>query len=203
MRALFAKLESPVATNLAATFSGTQADVTPAMLPDLYAGEPVVLAAKVKAFKGALKLAATIDGRPWSTEVPLADARAGDGVAKVWARRRVDDVQTERTLGGITDEEADARVEALGLAVYAAHRDTHFAFLGELRRGDEIAVVGTDGARVRFRAVGAWVAPWNASGIDPAAGGGARLALVTCWPLKDGVLHGPLRYVVLAERVTA
>ena len=48
MRALFEKLESPVVTNLTATFADAQADVTPALLPDLYRGEPVVLAAKAR-----------------------------------------------------------------------------------------------------------------------------------------------------------
>src|SRR5262245_21939990 len=45
MRALFEKLESPAVTNLVATFSDAAADMTPAMLPDLYRGEPLVLAA--------------------------------------------------------------------------------------------------------------------------------------------------------------
>ena len=48
MRALFEKLESPVVTNLTATFAGRAGRTsTPALLPDLYRGEPVVLAAKL------------------------------------------------------------------------------------------------------------------------------------------------------------
>ena len=37
-----------------------------------------------------------------------------------------------------------------GTAVYAAHRDTHFAFLADLEPGDEIRVTRQDGARFRF-----------------------------------------------------
>jgi Ca-activated chloride channel homolog len=40
MRTLFGKLESPAATNLTATFSAVRADASPAVLPDLYRGEP-------------------------------------------------------------------------------------------------------------------------------------------------------------------
>ena len=40
MRELFGKLESPAVTHLSVTFSETKADMTPAMLPDLYHGEP-------------------------------------------------------------------------------------------------------------------------------------------------------------------
>jgi len=83
-----------------------------------------------------------------------------------------------------------------GIAVYAAHRDTHFAFLGRVVTGDTVVVTRRDGTVARFRVTDARVVRWNASGIDPAAPG-RQLALVTCWPL-DAVLQGPLRYVVYA-----
>ena len=86
---------------------------------------------------------------------------------------------------------------APGTAVYAAHRDTHFAFLGELKPGDLLQVRRIDGGSARFRVDGAYVARADASGLDAHAAG-RRLALVTCWPL-DGHAHGPLRYVVTAS----
>jgi len=85
----------------------------------------------------------------------------------------------------------------LGIAVYAAHRDTHFAFLGRVAPGDAIVVTRRDGRVARFRATRTQVVPWNASGIHPDAPG-RQLALVTCWPL-DSMLPGPLRYVVYAD----
>jgi sortase A len=84
-----------------------------------------------------------------------------------------------------------------GTAVYAAHRDTHFAFLGEVRIGDEILVTRRDGAVLRFHVTGTSVARWDESGIDPDADG-RRLVLATCWPL-DAKFSGPLRYLVQAE----
>ena len=86
-----------------------------------------------------------------------------------------------------------------GTAVYAAHRDTNFAFLKDIRAGDEIRVTRRDGETVRFRVEGMRVAAWNASGIDPHAGG-RRIALVTCWPF-DAMTRGPLRYVVEAVAI--
>ncbi len=86
-----------------------------------------------------------------------------------------------------------------GTAVYSAHRDTHFAFLGEVRTGDEIRVTRQDGAVLRFRVTGTSVARWDASGIAADADG-RRLVLTTCWPL-DGKFSGPLRYLVHAEMV--
>jgi sortase A len=86
-----------------------------------------------------------------------------------------------------------------GTAIYSAHRDTHFAFLGDVRAGDDIRVTRPDGKELRFRVRGTSVVRWDSSGIDPQAGG-RRLVLVTCWPL-DGKLSGPLRYLVHAELI--
>jgi sortase A len=86
-----------------------------------------------------------------------------------------------------------------GTAVYAAHRDTHFAFLGHIEAGDEVVVTRRDGTISRFRVTHTKVVRWDSSGIDPAASG-RHLALVTCWPL-DSAMPGPLRYVVHADLV--
>ena len=86
-----------------------------------------------------------------------------------------------------------------GTAVYAAHRDTHFAFLRDARIGDDIRVTRRDGAAFRFRVTATSVVHWDASGLDPLAPG-QRLVLATCWPI-DARTRGPLRYLVHAELV--
>jgi sortase A len=86
-----------------------------------------------------------------------------------------------------------------GVAVYAAHRDTHFRFLKDVAIGDEITVTRQDGRTFRYRVDGTSVVRFDASGIDPLASGHA-LILSTCWPL-DGMTHGPLRYLVHATMI--
>jgi len=86
-----------------------------------------------------------------------------------------------------------------GTAVYAAHRDTHFAFLADVRVGDAVEVTRRDGKVFRFRVTGASVVRFDHSGIDPYSSG-RRLVLSTCWPLNART-QGPLRYVVHAEIV--
>ncbi|GGL28731.1 marine proteobacterial sortase target protein [Caulobacter rhizosphaerae] len=115
MRQLFDKLESPVATNLAVTFEGAEVDLAPAVLPDLYRGEPITVAARVGAMKGVLRISGMIDGKPWETRIPLKDAEAGKGISKLWARRKVTDAEVARSLAQISEEDADARVLKLGL----------------------------------------------------------------------------------------
>jgi Ca-activated chloride channel family protein len=55
MRDLFAKLENPAVTGLSAKFSEAKADLTPTVLPDLYRGEPLVLAAKLDKLAGSVE----------------------------------------------------------------------------------------------------------------------------------------------------
>jgi Ca-activated chloride channel family protein len=115
MRELFDKLESPVVTNLSATFSGTRADVTPGLLPDLYRGEPIVIAARLSAGAGELAIKGTIGGRPWQIALPVKNAAEGKGISKLWARRKITDAEIARTLGQATPDDTDARILALGL----------------------------------------------------------------------------------------
>jgi Ca-activated chloride channel family protein len=115
MRTLVEKLESPAVTNLTATFSAGRADATPAMMPDLYRGEPVALAARVSALAGALEIKGMIGDRPWVVTLPLAQAVEGRGLSKLWARRKIAEAEVARTLRRITPDEADGRILALAL----------------------------------------------------------------------------------------
>src|SRR5271169_2386669 len=86
-----------------------------------------------------------------------------------------------------------------GVAVYSAHRDTHFRFLKNVSIGDEIDVTRGDGKTFRYRADSSSVVRFDASGIDPLTGG-YELALSTCWPF-DAVMPGPMRYVLHATMI--
>ena len=86
-----------------------------------------------------------------------------------------------------------------GVAVYSAHRDTHFAFLKNVVTGDEIDVTRHDGRTFRYRVVTTSVVRFDASGIDPLADG-HELVLSTCWPF-DAMTQGPERYLVHATMV--
>ena len=115
MRALFDKLESPAVTNLSVSFSEAQADITPAVAPDLYRGEPLVMAAKLSALAGNMEIKGRIGDRPWSVTMPLANAAEGKGLSKLWARRKIADAEVAKTLRKATPEETDKRILALGL----------------------------------------------------------------------------------------
>ena len=86
-----------------------------------------------------------------------------------------------------------------GVAVYAAHRDTHFRFLKDVAVGDEIEITRRDGKTFRYRADGTSIVRFDQSGIDPFTVG-QELVLTTCWPF-DTIAHGPMRYVLHATLI--
>ena len=98
---------------------------------------------------------------------------------------------------GHLDRTADAGER--GIAVYAAHRDTHFRFLRNVSIGDVIEITRADGKHFRYRADASSVVRFDASGIDPATQG-HELVLTTCWPF-DAVTPGPERYILHATLI--
>ncbi|MEW6146650.1 MAG: class GN sortase [Bradyrhizobium sp.] len=88
-----------------------------------------------------------------------------------------------------------------GIAVYAAHRDTHFRFLRNVAIGDVIDVTRRDGQHFRYRADASAVVRFDASGIE-ATTQGFELILATCWPF-DAVTPGPERYILHATLIGA
>ncbi|WP_342735826.1 marine proteobacterial sortase target protein [Bradyrhizobium sp. B117] len=115
MRGLFAKLENPAVTGLSARFSEAKADVTPAIIPDVYRDEPLVLAARLDKLAGSLEIKGRVGDRPWSVTLPLQNAAEGKGLSKLWARRKIGDAEVARTLREMTPEDSDKAILALAL----------------------------------------------------------------------------------------
>jgi Ca-activated chloride channel family protein len=84
-------------------------------VPDLYRGEPLVMAAKVSALDGTMEIKGRIGDRPWTITLPLAGAAEGKGLSKLWARRKIADAEVAKTLRKAAPEETDKRILALGL----------------------------------------------------------------------------------------
>ncbi len=124
MRELVEKLESPAVTGLTATYTGGTMDATPGVLPDLYRGEPVVIAAKLGALDGTLEIKGMIGARPWTVSLPAAKAAEGTGLSKLWARRKITDAEMAKRLRQASVEETDKRVLGLALEHHLVSRLT-------------------------------------------------------------------------------
>lgn len=90
MGELFAKLEAPVLKDVQAHWpEGVQVEAWPARLPDLYAGEPLVLVARLDKLDGELRVRGQRDGSAWEARVPLEEHAAATGLGSVWAREKI------------------------------------------------------------------------------------------------------------------
>ncbi len=130
---------------------------------------------------------------PWADFTPAAHLHFPTQNRSVLA---LTDASGESLAFGPTLMAASATPGERGVAVFAAHRDTHFSFLENLDPGERISVETPSGLQT-YTVTGSQVVAWNASGVTPHDNGPPRIALVTCWPL-DAQFRGPLRYIVWA-----
>lgn len=104
MQDLYTKIGNPSVTELKARLDGNAAKLTPDMLPDLYRGEPVLLMAEAANKAGTLVISGMIGEQPWEVSIPVAKATPGNGISKLWARRKIADFEVASTLGTMTPE---------------------------------------------------------------------------------------------------
>ena len=124
MTGLFRKLERPVMRDFIAEWdTRLRVETWPEPIPDLYAGEPLLLVAKASSLRGKLKLKGQLDGKPWKVTLLLKDAREGLGVAKLWARQKIASLEARRNLsqGG---QQVDAAIEKVALQHHLVSRMT-------------------------------------------------------------------------------
>ena len=124
MTELLDRLTRPAVTDLQVRIVGSDAEITPRELPDLYAGEPLVVLARGASLAGTLEVSGRIGGQEWRTSVPLSEAVEGSGVARTWARRRIAEIEVADTLGTVDEGEAADAIARLGLDYALVSRET-------------------------------------------------------------------------------
>jgi len=121
MKTLFAKLAQPALTHIEVE-SEVESEVegdgitepAPAVVPDLYAGEPLVLAMKLGSGANQLRLKGRIGDTQWqqTLQIESQDSRRGIGID--WARKTIAQWQRARSRG-VTEEEIRQRILPLAL----------------------------------------------------------------------------------------
>jgi Ca-activated chloride channel homolog len=115
MTALFRKLETPALTDIAVDWPAG-ADVWPRVTPDLYAGEPVVVAAQfnANAAAGNIGVSGRRDGTTWGMLLPAVANVNEPGVGVLWARAKIDALMDTARRGA---PDADVRSAVLDIAL--------------------------------------------------------------------------------------
>jgi sortase A len=180
-----------VALLIALTLSGVARIAAGAIVPAKAAVAQVLLE---RAFDRSVAVHHPVKPWPWADMAPGARI----AVPRLGIDRIVLNTGSGQAMAfGPTLLPAAAGIDEPGTTVVAAHRDTHFRFLKNVRKGDVIALEGLDGVTRRYAVTGAEIVRWDHFAI--VRDEGQRLDLATCYPF-DAVRHGPLRYVLHAVR---
>ncbi|HET6592644.1 MAG TPA: VIT domain-containing protein, partial [Xanthomonadales bacterium] len=85
MTALWARIENPAVQDLEVDW-GMEADFYPEIIPDLYAGEPLWLHARLPFQPRQVTVFGELDGRHWQTSSLVHPVPGGEALATLWAR---------------------------------------------------------------------------------------------------------------------
>jgi Ca-activated chloride channel family protein len=120
MERLVRKLEQPQVTGIRVDWSGApDAVALPGVVPDLYAGEPVLVRARLQRVPRSgdqVTLSGNSPSGRWKVTLPLDAGRQRAGVAAVWARARI-----EQLLDGERSAENNEGVRAAVIETALAH----------------------------------------------------------------------------------
>lgn len=120
MTELFRKLDHPVLTDLEVRFEDGSAEAWPARVPDLYLGEPLLVAAKLRSGGDQVVLGGRIRSGEvaalsrWSESLSLSNGSEESGIGKLWARRKIESLDDSVTDGA---EPQQVRSEIIQVAL--------------------------------------------------------------------------------------
>lgn len=152
MASLYTKLERPMLMDLELIWDDPNVEAWPARVGDLYAGEPLVVAARLPGGRTGLTIRGMRDGVLESFQVEHgAPSRLGEGtpaaVARLWARRKVADLRDALVRGGQDDSLRAGLREAILDVALDHHLVTDFTSLVAVDR-TPAAPADADPARV-------------------------------------------------------
>lgn len=113
MDALLDRLAHPAMTDLCVSWPAV-ADQYPDPVPDLYAGEPLVVYARLPGLADPATVCGTRDGRDWRQDARLNRSDRRAGIAKLWARSRITALMDSRVEGA---DPKDVREQVLAVAL--------------------------------------------------------------------------------------
>lgn len=129
---LFHKLQSPLMSNIQLDYGATAAEQFPQTLPDLYAGEPLIVAARFKEqAPGYLLVNGQRNGQAFQQQLALPAAPSDKDVSKLWARRKLHQLYGDerKASDSVRLEDIKARISELAMDHRLMSKYTSFVAL--------------------------------------------------------------------------
>jgi len=147
MGRLFRKLEQPQVTDIIVEWpNGTVPEAYPQTIPDLYAGEPIVIKAALEnpPRQGDLL---TVSGNSahgtWGAELSIGEADTSAGIAAVWARARIESLMDRERRGSVPAEIRQAVIDT-ALAHHLVSKYTSLVAVDKTPVRPQHAQLGTE-----------------------------------------------------------
>jgi Ca-activated chloride channel homolog len=131
MAGLFAKLERPVLADLDVAWDDPSAQSYPELPPDLYAGEPLLLVARLERPDAAVAVSGRRADAPFEQTLAPTPPRPASGLDRLWARRKIDALEAAMRAPGADRDALRGQIVELALAHGLASRYTSFVAVEE------------------------------------------------------------------------
>jgi len=123
MNELFRKLESPVLTKIKVDWRSRGVEHYPKQIPDLYVGEPILIAARLSKLGGNVEISGWRGKKPWAVDFKLEGGRSHSGVDRLYARKKIEKL-TSSLAEGASKESVRKKIVELGLAHHLVTKHT-------------------------------------------------------------------------------
>ncbi len=121
MQRLFVKLEQPAFLDLALQVpDDVQWDLLPTPLPDVYAGEPLMVTFRTATPPAQLTISGTHGTVPWNTVLPVASGLPRQGIAVHWARQKISQLMDQHSAllqPGTSNQQTELRQAVIDVAL--------------------------------------------------------------------------------------
>lgn len=101
MGALMTRIDRPMLSDIDLRWPGA-AEVYPGRIPDLYAGEPLLVVARLDALHGQVEARGVLAKQAWQSGLPLKIGARNEpvGIARLWAKARIRELESSEREGG-------------------------------------------------------------------------------------------------------
>ena len=98
MSRLWSRIQNPAIKNICVDW-GMDADFYPEIVPDLYAGEPLWLYARLPFQPREVTICGELEGRPWEQISRVLPGAGDENLATLWARSKIESLEDSRIFG--------------------------------------------------------------------------------------------------------
>jgi len=141
MNRLFNKLNSAVATQIKIDWP-VNSEFYPQQIPDLYVGEPLIVATKLDDLSGSVEVGGNIQGQYWQQTLSLSKATSThqNGISAIWAHKKIA-VLEDKKIQGADPDSIKKQITEIALRHHLISKYTAFVAVDETELKPKQAVL--------------------------------------------------------------